>query len=121
MIQKIRYNDFIEEVENCKFHDFKEIESIAKNFSTEVTSFTTDKIQLLQAFDADSISTIIDNLRGLQSEEANEILKRMDSHSAMGVILSNEVYNRGRGQSLAQCLKNEFRTGVSNEVLLSAA
>ena len=76
-----------------------------KDFSEEIPPLSDKKLQIFEAFEENSLADIIRNLQGLALEEAQHILRILDSHCSMSVLLTNEVINVGKGKTLAQCLK----------------
>ena len=55
---------------------------------------------------------IISNLQEIDTEQSIKNLKHIENELCpISVLLSNEIMNLGKGKSLAECLKNEFRMG----------
>jgi len=104
-----RYEEMQTKIQSRHFENFTEIEKIVESFAEPKKNISMEKDEIYSAFDERDFSTIVQNLSKLNSAESAEALAQLEQVCPLSVLLSNEIFNLGQGETYANCLRNEFR------------
>jgi enoyl-CoA hydratase/carnithine racemase len=118
-VVKSKIPSLVETLQNTKYSDVSTVLQQFHSQPSEPSKLKQQQQYITRSFSTFSVEEILHNLQeqtrssdSAEAEWAQQQLKVLKTKSRMSMEVTIEGLKRGKNQSLAQCLKQEYRMGV---------